>query len=516
MKQKLTTKVLVLAALLLTCSLFLWNCEKEASFLESFASDPQYRIRKVSVSELPKIQNFLKSTISKKSTGRSNTTETPVFNEQDVLVSEDSLENVSYTLRFTYPSTPLGDFYNLNIKETPQGDFIEASVVEFVSDQQYVAVFVENNFDFHYFTGSMSLHPFENFFSSDELPFSRTTDCYDGNGDPLSCNTSDVTDGGNDGANGTGADPGEGNDPGGDTTTSGTGGGITYGGGSGSCTYTGIYVTGCGGSNSDRLHAIGTCGGNLAIASRFAVWDCGGGATTRTTDTCANCPDNTEEVLINDEADEDKDREDCEELNEQVTNSDFLEKMQVLEDTLNEPHETGYAQEYTGEYNAMELADDGYSLKFPTSPTVKGMVHNHAGPVIKTNLNTGEEEEYWPTNMYSPTDIESFLQTVSNGDGTNFDVSDAYSALVTFEGNYILKFKGDITNIPNPPDPNNERVKNRYEIFVTNADDKVFGLLFFLNIYGVRNVAIYEINDLGAQTGKYIDENGDYKIIECF
>ena len=38
----------------------------------------------------------------------------------------------------------------------------------------------------------------------------------------------------------------------------------------------------------------------MAIASRFAVWDCGGGATTRTTSTCTNCPDDNNEVLIND------------------------------------------------------------------------------------------------------------------------------------------------------------------------------------------------------------------------
>ena len=125
------------------------------------------------------------------------------------------------------------------------------------------------------------------------------THCNDENGDPLSCSTSGVTNGGNDGTNGTGAGPGEGNDPGGDTTTSGTGGGIP-GGGSGSCSYSGIYVMGCGGSDSDRLHPIGTCGGNVAIASRFAVWDCGGGATTRTTSTCTNCPDDNNEVLIND------------------------------------------------------------------------------------------------------------------------------------------------------------------------------------------------------------------------
>ena len=297
-KKQILNRLLKFGILFLGISTLLWNCEKEES-LEPFTDDPQYHISNVSIDKLPDIQNFLKATTSRKTAGRTTTTEEAIFNRQEVLVSVDSLDNVSYTLRFTYPSTPLGSFYNLNIKETSQGDFLEASVIEFVSDEQFAAVFVANHFDFHYFTGTMSLHPFENFFSSESLPFSRTTDCNDENGDPLSCSTSGVTNGGNDGANGTGADPGEGNDPGGDTTTSGTGGGIP-GGESGSCSYSGIYVMGCGGSDSDRLHPIGTCGGNVAIASRFAVWDCGGGATTRTTSACTNCPDDDNEVLIND------------------------------------------------------------------------------------------------------------------------------------------------------------------------------------------------------------------------
>lgn len=209
-------------------------------------------------------------------------------------------------------------------------------------------------------------------------------------------------------------------------------------------------------------------------------------------------------------------KENCAELNSQVTDSTFIQQIQILENKLNEPAESGYTQEYTGDFTEMELADpNGTKLKIPSSSAIKGMMHNHSGPWTEVDPNTNEEVEFWPVNMYSPDDVMSFLQIASNGDGTNFEVSETYSALVTFEGNYILKFKGEHADITSIPDLNSKTSKRFYDLYVQNTDNKVQGFAFYLYLNGVSDVVIYDFNSLGAQTGRYYDSDGNYIIIEC-
>ena len=544
MKQKRIKNHLRLGVFFLGFSVFLWNCVDERDFLGETISEHQHsehQIRIIRGGEIPKsVIDFIDEASSGTKQVKHNKATGGVLFSKTLNRTSDAFGTVDETRAVIVPYGGEKRYsFLVEPNEKVDNEVINLIVVE--NEENSEEYFIKYQFDDSTEGRNLSLRS-----SNDMTTFSGTITYYDRDGtqtgqttmsngsttnttgDGIPCPPDDDDDNTNDNNNtnddnnnnnggggpGGGNQPGDGTGPGGGDDNNGSGGGELVDPDNCSViSYSACYLPGGGRGGSDG-HAPACQDGDCdtrcsGSATTITDWCTGNSVTFRTknNDLVEIECENTVGIIF--------EKEDCEELNEQVTDSDFLEKMHELEEKLNLPHETGYAQEYTGGYNPMELVGDGSRLKFPASPTVKGIVHNHSGPVIKKDLITGKEEEYWPVNIYSPTDIESFLRTVSNGDGTNFDVSDAYSALVTFEGSYILKFKGDITNIPNAPDPNNKGVRRVYHEFVTKAENQLSGFMTFLSIYNVTNVAVYEINNLGVQTGRYYDENGDYKIINC-
>ena len=177
---------------------------------------------------------------------------------------------------------------------------------------------------------------------------------------------------------------------------------------------------------------------------------------------------------------------------------------------------TGYVEDNVGNYTEMESAsDDGSELKFPISNTIKGFMHNHSGPVIDIDPVTGEENKYWPDNIFSPSDLTYFMDFIKNNDGTYFETPELYSTLVTFEGNYMLKFSGKVANLPETPDPKSKGMRNLYNLFIKGRANQAFGFLKMLQTYNIQDMVIYEFNSLGVIWIHYIDDEGNYKKVEC-
>lgn len=516
---------------LLLSSLFLWNCAEEKDFAtlpEAFGlfDEHHQKVRVVKKQHIPKpIFDFIdhrtlgthQIVLNKATEGyvfHSGNSRNNVFGTVDdsksVVVSLDTQTRYTFLVRPSEPNT--NEVINLVVIDDGIQTIEYFVKYTFDSNSQVTSAF--NTIDMMEFEGTISFYNHEGVLIGDyTMSQGRTTNS---TGSGISCDPNDDTsddpnddDSSSDGSSGNGGcsncgGDGDGNyeDPGGGNDDGSTGGGgefcrvdIEY------------YPCKCGGDANGHPPSGEDCcqGSPMTVTISCDQW---GGRNNSSSDLAPFSCDSPVGAII--------EKEDCEEVTQLVTDSIFLEKMDELEGTLNLPHETGYAQEYTGEYNAMELvSNDVTKLKFPTSPTVIGMMHNHSGPVKDIDPDTGELKDYWSVNMYSPEDIGAFLKTASNGDGTNFDASEAYSALVTFEGNYILKFKGNADDVPTPPDPGDKGVKRLYDTYVTNAENQAQGLLFFLNLYGVNNVVIYEINALGAQIGRFYDEEGNYTIIEC-
>ena len=170
---------LKLGILLFGIPLLLTTCEKD-TLLESSQTEievkSQYKVKRVKLSQIPKVRDFL---IGKTNTNlfSRTTINGAIFDDDNILEVIDTLSNANYTFRFTYPDTPLGEFYNLIVGKTPEGENKTPYVLKYVCDDVYLDNYMENNFDFHFFKGTISRHKYTDFFDQGSI-FGKTTSIY--------------------------------------------------------------------------------------------------------------------------------------------------------------------------------------------------------------------------------------------------------------------------------------------------------------------------------------------------
>lgn len=208
----------------------------------------------------------------------------------------------------------------------------------------------------------------------------------------------------------------------------------------------------------------------------------------------------------------------CDEVQDLIIDEKFSSKVSELESNLNLTRETGYSQNTDNSFTAMSLADsDGDMLTVSSSPTTKGYMHTHPDFIYKINSETSELEKKHLIPMFSPDDLKSFLAIAKNGNGTHFDVSDAYAVVITTFDNYMIKVNGSVSEIPSVPTINTKATKMLYDVFVTSSKDKAAGFLRFLkHALDITNLEIYEFDVASTSiTRKYIDKNGKVKTTEC-
>lgn len=268
-------------------SLLLWNCEKEEFgeniVLEETASN--YHSRIITLDDIYDVKKHLDDLMPQSGINKTSEVEGAIFDEDHVLEVIDTLQNTNYSLRFTYPDTPPGEFYNLVIGRTPEGVLKTPFVLKYICDDNFLEDYIAHDFNMYYFKGMVKMHVYTDFFSVDA--FSRTTgSCppeLDAVGDPIACEQHPI-----DGSNTPGSGGEDGGNYGNPNSNPGNNSGGT--GGSSSCSV-GVYVTGCGGSNTNNMHTLLSCGGpNINNATIHLVMDCIQiNSNNRTTEDCPSC-----------------------------------------------------------------------------------------------------------------------------------------------------------------------------------------------------------------------------------
>ena len=286
MKKRTLKKIVPFGILFFGISLLLWNCEKEEFrghiVLEETASN--YHSRIIALDDIYDVKKHLDDLMPQSGINKTSEVEGAIFDQDYVLEIIDTLQNTNYSLRFTYPDTPLGEFYNLVIGRTPEGVLKTPFVLKYICDDNFLEDYIAHDFNMYYFKGMVKRYVYTDFFSVDA--FSRTTgSCppeLDAVGDPVACEQapidgSDTSGGGGDGGNYGNPNSNPGNDSGGT-------------GGSSSCSV-GVYVTGCGGSNTNNMHTLLSCGGpNINNATIHLVMDCIQiNSNNRTIEDCPSC-----------------------------------------------------------------------------------------------------------------------------------------------------------------------------------------------------------------------------------
>ncbi len=239
------------------------NCEKEnvIDIPSEETKESPYKVRTVRLSEIPTVKDFLK-TKTNLTFSKSTEIDGAIFDEENILEVTNALNNSNYTLRFSYPDTPKGTFYNLIVGKTVAGGNTKPYVLKYICDDENTDTFIANGLDFRFFKGKVLFHKYTDFFQQDSFSKGGELSCpqdTDSNGDPIPCETESV-----DGTIGGGlSDSSTDNNPAGNGTST----------GSSNCSFD-VFVKGCGASGSDEWHNIKACGGNTSIASSMGVWDC--------------------------------------------------------------------------------------------------------------------------------------------------------------------------------------------------------------------------------------------------
>ena len=291
-------------------ALLAWNCQKE----EATVPEPESVVetetkafegrRTIALEEAPDLEGFLSSSLSKrkgytfkKHNGNASDMVITPFGQiplEDILEVTDTLGNFNYTFRIL-PSSYIGNrVYNLVVHKKEGKKGITAFVVEYEMNEDYAQDYMAKTTDFGQFSGNIRTYGFEAFLETQDKRASTSKACEEENTPQnlAPCEEYEIENG----------EPNDAlpppNDPVDDGPQDGPGGGNGGGGGGGGpepevvCAPGGLYITGCGGSNSDKLHTASSCQGPNKMGGNFYMqYNCSDGSTNYQDLKAGDCSD---------------------------------------------------------------------------------------------------------------------------------------------------------------------------------------------------------------------------------
>ena len=276
MKRRSLIKILKTGILIFGISLLLWNCKQDQNeFLDTLSIEqviPNYSQKIVSLTKVPEVEKYLNDKLPKNSFQRTNEETGITMNYDAVLELVDSLENLSYSIRFTFDDSPEGEFFNLVVGKTIEGEFTQPRVLGYVCDEEQVEIFVAHHYDMNYFKGTVSLYNYVTFFShAERTKRSRTTT---GSINIEPCDQQTYTGGGGDPYDSNNPDDWNPIDPEGTGGGSGLGDIDTSSGSGGSCTWS-WGTTGPCDEGGHGVHSPSSCGAGTGVSPVLNI-NCGG------------------------------------------------------------------------------------------------------------------------------------------------------------------------------------------------------------------------------------------------
>ena len=206
----------------------------------------------------------------------------------------------------------------------------------------------------------------------------------------------------------------------------------------------------------------------------------------------------------------------CDNLKVQNNNTEYKAKIALLRTKTNVPSETGVVQKADGTFLDYIPTSDPNKLDPPPGTNFMGGIHTHVDP-----YETGKFKpdgincvKAIPIPMFSPQDINAFLEVILNTKTNNIPIEDVYYTMVSSTGTYTLKFNGDIADVKTNINWGAE-LDNKF-IVAKNENGLEQGFLLFLkdNI-GINGISLYKINDDGTSEKKSLDANNLLQTTPC-
>ncbi|SDL68278.1 hypothetical protein [Chryseobacterium taihuense] len=207
----------------------------------------------------------------------------------------------------------------------------------------------------------------------------------------------------------------------------------------------------------------------------------------------------------------------CAKIKAQRADPEFSKRIDTLKTNLNLKKETGYTYRRNGTYtyeNNANATDEKNSLSLPNpllqqNKNIIAYFHTHVKDFWYTDIN-GEYRPKDGIKMFSPADINYFMQMVKNAKEGGISLNEVFAVMVSPKGNYQIRFTGDINQIKTFTDSQITTLGVAFERTMKwNKDDPKkleYGILKFMNDQmNLKGVSLYRMNADGSNTEIKLD-----------
>jgi hypothetical protein len=218
--------------------------------------------------------------------------------------------------------------------------------------------------------------------------------------------------------------------------------------------------------------------------------------------------------VIDDESDP------CENISDQLNDTEFTLKIEQLNKVTNKDVETGYVQNKDGTFTSLNPVNGGHSLSLKgiNYNGINGFIHTHLDdfPTGEMDPKSGQEKINEIYRMFSPADVIAFLSIVKSSTISN--ISNVYAGVITSTGDYTLRFTGnqnDIVNIKTADDYKKDYIKYLNE----KGTEKGF-LHFIKDHIKVAGIELYKLkkplfsSNITIQSKK-LNDKGKVETVDC-
>lgn len=200
----------------------------------------------------------------------------------------------------------------------------------------------------------------------------------------------------------------------------------------------------------------------------------------------------------------------CKKIKAQRADDDFKKRIDTLQGKTGLEKETGYIQKWGGNYEYKDNATstpiaNSLSLPLVTSNTwIRGFMHTHVDDFSIT-LPDGNTQERKGIKMFSPADVNYFMDLIQNAQNLNKSLNEPYAVMVTSGSNYQIRFTGSQYQIKTFTEEQIVNFSKDYAEFMENFINKPkkieLGFLQFMSEkMNIKGITLYRMNSDGTNT----------------